>query len=59
MFMRRLFNGGNMRYNVKTIWEHDFRKLRERGKMNNFLDTFDIVTDLEPPHIFWRAGEWA
>ena len=42
-----------MDYNVKTIWEHDFRKLRETDEMKHFLDTFDIVTDLEPRDAFF------
>ena len=40
-------------YDVKTIWEHDFRKLRETDKVQHFLDTFDIVIDLEPRDAFF------
>ena len=36
-----------MGYNVKMIWEHDFRKRWETDEMNHFSDTFDIVTDSE------------
>ena len=42
-------------YNVKTIWEHDFRKLREMDEVQHFLDTFDIVTDLEPSDAFFGS----
>ena len=34
-----------MDYNVKTIWETD--------EMKHFLDTFDIVTELEPCDAFF------
>ena len=43
----------DMDYNVKTIWEHDFTKLRETDEMKHFLYTFDIVTDLEPRDAFF------
>ena len=35
-------------YDVKTIWEHDFRKLKETDEVQHVLDTLDIVIDLEP-----------
>ena len=31
-------------FTVKTIWEHDYRKLRAMDEMQLFLDTFDIIT---------------
>ena len=40
-------------YDVKTIWEHDFKKLRETNEVQHFLDTFDIVIDLEPCDAFF------
>lgn len=40
-------------YHVKSIWEHDYRTLRETKEMKQFLDTFDIVTDLEPRDAFF------
>ena len=43
MCMMKRYNG-----NVKMIWERDFRKLRETDEVQHFLDTFDIVIDLEP-----------
>ena len=45
-------------YTVKTIWEHDNMKLRQMDKMKLFLDTFDIITDLDPRHSFFggRVG---
>ncbi len=43
-----------LRWQLKTIWEHDFRRLKETDEMNNFfLDTCDIVTDLEPRDAFF------
>ena len=42
-------------YNVKTIWEHDYRKLKQTDEMKLFLDTFDIVTDLEPRDALYGA----
>lgn len=43
---------------VKSIWEHDYRALRETDEMQHFLDTFDIVTDLDPRDSFFggRVG---
>ena len=35
-------------FTVKTIWEHDYRKLRSTDEMQLFLDTCDIKTDLDP-----------
>jgi hypothetical protein len=45
-------------FTVKTIWEHDYRKLRETDEMKLFLDTFDIITDLDPRDSFFggRVG---
>ncbi len=40
-------------WQLKTIWEHDFRRLKETDEMNYFLDTCDIVTDLEPRDAFF------
>ena len=40
-------------YTVKTIWEHDYRTLRETKEMKQFLDTFDILTDLDPHDAFF------
>ena len=41
-------------FTVKTIWEHDYRKLRATDEMQLFLDTFDIITDLDPRDSFFR-----
>jgi hypothetical protein len=38
---------------VKTIWEHDYRTLRETKEMKQFLDTFDILTNLDPHDAFF------
>ena len=45
-------------FTVKTIWEHDCRKLRATDEMQLFLDTFDIITDLDPRDSFFggRVG---
>ncbi len=45
-------------FTVKSIWEHDYRTLRETDEMQLFLDTFDIVTDLDPRDSFFggRVG---
>ena len=45
-------------FTVKTIWEHDYMKLREMDEMKLFLDTFDIITDLDPRDSFFggRVG---
>ena len=45
-------------FTVKTIWEHDYMKLREMNEMKLFLDTFDIITDLDPRDSFFggRVG---
>ena len=45
-------------FTVKTIWEHDYRKLRATDEMQLFLDTFDIITDLDPRDSFFggRVG---
>ncbi|XP_046856165.1 uncharacterized protein LOC124449275 [Xenia sp. Carnegie-2017] len=40
-------------YEVKTIWEHDYCKLKETDEMKQFLDTDDIVTNLEPRDAFF------
>ena len=40
-------------YEVKTIWEHDYRRLKQTDEMKRFLDAFDIVTDLEPRAAFF------
>ena len=40
-------------FTVKTIWEHDYRKLRATDEMQLFLDTFDIITDLDPRDSFF------
>ncbi|XP_046862275.1 uncharacterized protein LOC124455682 [Xenia sp. Carnegie-2017] len=40
-------------YEVKTIWEHDYCKLKETDEMKHFLDTNDIVTNLEPRDAFF------
>jgi hypothetical protein len=40
-------------WELKTIWEHDFRRLRQTDEMQYFLDTVDIVTDLEPRDAFF------
>ena len=41
-------------FTVKTIWEHDYMKLRQTDEMKLFLDTFDIITDLDPGISFVR-----
>jgi hypothetical protein len=45
-------------FTVKTIWEHDYVKLRETDEMQLFLDKFDIITDLDPRDSFFggRVG---
>ena len=45
-------------FTVKSIWEHDCRTLRETDEMQLFLETFDIVTDLDPRDSFFggRVG---
>ena len=45
-------------FTVKTIWEHDYIKLRQTNEMKHFLDTFDIITDLDPRDSFFggRVG---
>ena len=43
-------------FTVKSIWEHDYRTLRETDEMQLFLDTFDIVTDLDPRDSFSVEG---
>ena len=45
-------------FTVKSIWEHDYRTLKETDEMQLFLDTFDIVTDLDPCDSFFggRVG---
>ena len=45
-------------FTVKTIWEHDYMKLRQTDEMKLFLDTFDIITDLDPRDSFFggRVG---
>ena len=43
-------------FTVKSIWEHDYRTLRETDEMQLFLDTFDIVTDLDPRDSFFGSG---
>ncbi len=40
-------------YRVMTIWEHDYIRLKQTDTMRTFLDTFDIVTDLEPCDAFF------
>ena len=40
-------------YKLKTIWEHDYRRLKNTNEMRQFLDMFDIVTDLEPLDAFF------
>ena len=40
-------------YNVKTIWEHDFNKLKQTDEMKQFIDTVDIVLDLKVRHAFY------
>ena len=40
-------------YDVKMIWEHDIRKIKEMDEVQHFLDTFDIVTYLEPRDAFF------
>ena len=40
-------------YELKTIWEHDYRQLKNTNEMRQFLDMFDIVTDLEPRDAFF------
>ena len=45
-------------FTVKTIWEHDYGKLKETDEMQLFLNTFDIITDLDPRESFFggRVG---
>ena len=43
-------------YEVRSIWEHGHRKLKETYEMQQFLDTYDIVTNLEPRDSFFGAG---
>ena len=43
-------------FTVKSIWEHDYRTLRETDEMQLFLDTFDIVTELDPRDSFFGEG---
>ena len=40
-------------YEVRSIWEHDYRKLKETHEMQQFLDTYDIVINLEPRDAFF------
>ena len=42
-------------YRVMTIWEHDYIRLKQTDTMRTFLDTFDIVTNLEPRDAFFGA----
>ena len=39
-------------FQLKLIWEHDFRKLKETDEMKYFLDVTDILTYLEPRDAF-------
>ena len=45
-------------FTVKSIGEHDYKTLRETDEMQLFLDTFDILTDLDPRDSFFggRVG---
>ena len=40
-------------FNVKTIWEHDFRKLQETEEMKEFLDGSDFVQSIDPRDAFF------
>ena len=40
-------------FTVKAIWEHVYRKLRATDEMQLFLDTFHIITDLDPRDSFF------
>ncbi|XP_046854284.1 uncharacterized protein LOC124447417 [Xenia sp. Carnegie-2017] len=42
-------------YEVKTIWEHDYCKLKETDEMKHFLDTNGIITNLEQRDVFFGA----
>ncbi|XP_046857163.1 uncharacterized protein LOC124450550 [Xenia sp. Carnegie-2017] len=40
-------------YKVKTIWEHDFKQLRQTPQMQHFLNTHEFITDLYPADSFF------
>lgn len=42
-----------LRYNVKTIWEHDFKRLRQTSQMQHFLNTHEVITDLNTTDSFF------
>ena len=42
-----------LRYNVKTICEHDFKRLRQTPQMQYFLNTHEFITDLCPTDSFF------
>ena len=44
----------DMGYIVKTIWEHDYKKLKKSNEMKIFLDEFEPVTDIDPRDAFFR-----
>ena len=41
------------RFYCKNNLEHDYMKLRQMDEMKLFLDTFDIITDLDPRDSFF------
>ena len=43
----------DMGYIVKTIWKHDYKKLKESDEMKIFLDEFELVTDIDPRDAFF------
>jgi hypothetical protein len=56
VYQKTIARGQRLRelgYEVKSIWEHDYRTLRETDEMKYFLDTFDIITNLEPRDAFF------
>ena len=42
-------------FTVRSVWERDYRTLRETDEMQLFVDTFDIVTDLDPHDSFFSV----
>ena len=35
-----------MGFELKTIWEHDYKRLKQSPEMQHYLNTFEVVTDL-------------
>ena len=45
-------------FTVKTIWEHDYRKLTATDEMQLFLDMFDIITDSTLATVYSRQKNY-